>query len=266
VAEESNEEEEEEEEEETEQEGSEEKETEQTSTDNETVVEEDDSENAPDSGETPANDEPEENTEVPVEDDAETSVKKKGRAGVWIVSILLSLLALALIAAGIFYYKNYYLQPIDSIILEDGELGTLTVIVNSEIDENKLSVLCLDMYGNPLTAPVKDGKAVFTGLAPDSAYTIKVNIDGFHRLTGDVFTSFTTPEETNIVQFQAVTGAEDGSVILSFTQSGPDHDKKFDVEVRLNGKVVGTGSGSSKKRAEQMAAKAAIENLFPDKK
>ena len=48
-------------------------------------------------------------------------------------------------------------------------------------------------------------------------------------------------------------------------ESGPDHDKKFDVEVKLNGKVVGTGSGSSKKRAEQMAARAAIENLFPDK-
>jgi len=48
-------------------------------------------------------------------------------------------------------------------------------------------------------------------------------------------------------------------------QSGPDHDKKFDVEVSLNGKVVGKGSGSSKKRAEQMAAKAAIEQLFPGK-
>ena len=46
-------------------------------------------------------------------------------------------------------------------------------------------------------------------------------------------------------------------------QSGPDHDKKFDVEVSLNGQVVGSGSGSSKKRAEQMAAQCAIEKLFP---
>ena len=46
-------------------------------------------------------------------------------------------------------------------------------------------------------------------------------------------------------------------------QSGPDHDKKFDVEVSLNGSVVGFGSGSSKKRAEQMAARSAIEKLFP---
>ena len=48
-------------------------------------------------------------------------------------------------------------------------------------------------------------------------------------------------------------------------QSGPDHDKKFDVKVMLNGTVVGFGSGSSKKRAEQDAARAAIEKLFPEK-
>ena len=49
-------------------------------------------------------------------------------------------------------------------------------------------------------------------------------------------------------------------------QSGPDHDKKFDVEVTLNGTVVGKGSGRSKKRAEQDAARTAIEKLFPESK
>ena len=54
--------------------------------------------------------------------------------------------------------------------------------------------------------------------------------------------------------------------VLSYTligESGPDHDKRFEVEVKLNGKVVGVGSGSSKKRAEQMSARAAMEALFP---
>ena len=46
-------------------------------------------------------------------------------------------------------------------------------------------------------------------------------------------------------------------------ESGPDHDKHFEVEVLLNGKAVGNGVGSSKKRAEQAAAEAAIEALFP---
>lgn len=45
-------------------------------------------------------------------------------------------------------------------------------------------------------------------------------------------------------------------------ESGPDHDKRFEVEVSLNGKVVGHGRGSSKKRAEQDAARDAMEVLF----
>ena len=46
-------------------------------------------------------------------------------------------------------------------------------------------------------------------------------------------------------------------------ESGPDHDKHFEVAVELNGRAVGRGVGSSKKRAEQAAAEAAIEALFP---
>ena len=44
-------------------------------------------------------------------------------------------------------------------------------------------------------------------------------------------------------------------------ESGPDHDKKFVVQVSLNGQCVGVGIGSSKKRAEQDAARAALEGL-----
>lgn len=44
-------------------------------------------------------------------------------------------------------------------------------------------------------------------------------------------------------------------------ESGPDHAKVFAVEVELNGAPVGAGEGRSKKEAEQMAAKAAIQKL-----
>ena len=42
-------------------------------------------------------------------------------------------------------------------------------------------------------------------------------------------------------------------------ESGPDHSKTFAVEVCLNSNVIGKGSGRSKKEAEQMAAKEALE-------
>ena len=46
-----------------------------------------------------------------------------------------------------------------------------------------------------------------------------------------------------------------------FGESGPDHDKTFYFEVLLNGGAVGKGAGRSKKEAEQMAAKDALEKL-----
>ena len=44
-------------------------------------------------------------------------------------------------------------------------------------------------------------------------------------------------------------------------ESGPDHDKQFLVELTLNDTVIGKGVGTSKKRAEQDAARVALEAL-----
>ncbi|MDE6599842.1 MAG: ribonuclease III [Oscillospiraceae bacterium] len=41
-------------------------------------------------------------------------------------------------------------------------------------------------------------------------------------------------------------------------QTGPDHDRNFVVQVRLNSNVIGTGEGHSKKQAEQAAAREAL--------
>jgi ribonuclease-3 len=42
---------------------------------------------------------------------------------------------------------------------------------------------------------------------------------------------------------------------------GPQHDPMFTVEVSVNGEIVGTGSGRSKKLAEMAAAREALERL-----
>ena len=42
-------------------------------------------------------------------------------------------------------------------------------------------------------------------------------------------------------------------------ESGPDHDKRFEVNVMLNSNIIGHGVGKSKKSAEQLAAKEALE-------
>lgn len=42
-------------------------------------------------------------------------------------------------------------------------------------------------------------------------------------------------------------------------ESGPDHEKTFDVEARMNSNIIGRGRGSSKREAEQNAAREALK-------
>ena len=63
---------------------------------------------------------------------------------------------------------------------------------------------------------------------------------------------------------ELVQRSKDQQIAYTLTgETGPDHNKTFTVEVSLNGEVVGEGSGSSKKRAEQEAARTAIARLYP---
>ncbi len=44
-------------------------------------------------------------------------------------------------------------------------------------------------------------------------------------------------------------------------EDGPDHDKRFTIEVLIDEKVLGSGRGNSKKKAEQIAAKNALKKI-----
>lgn len=55
--------------------------------------------------------------------------------------------------------------------------------------------------------------------------------------------------------------------VLSYrlkSQSGPDHDKTFEMEVLLNSNVMACGAGHSKKEAEQAAAREALKLMGID--
>ena len=57
--------------------------------------------------------------------------------------------------------------------------------------------------------------------------------------------------------------ARDGSRVTYavVSESGPPHDRRFEVEARVSREVVGRGTGRSKKGAEQAAAAVALEGL-----
>jgi ribonuclease-3 len=68
----------------------------------------------------------------------------------------------------------------------------------------------------------------------------------------------TTDFKTQLQQFVQQTEGDFLKYVV-IGESGPDHNKTFEVEARLNSNVIGTGSGRSKREAEQNAAKQALE-------
>lgn len=62
-------------------------------------------------------------------------------------------------------------------------------------------------------------------------------------------------------ELQQLTQVSDGATPSYFIigESGPDHAKIFEVEVRLNSNVIGHGKGRSKREAEQNAAREALK-------
>ena len=162
--------------------------------------------------------------QLPKETNEETQSNATRKNHHWLRNGLIALAAIVLLVGGFLFYKNFYLLPIEFITVE-GNKDSLTVLVTTDIDESLLEVVCSDTYGNKIPAPVINGKAEFTGLVPNMAYNIKVVAKGFHRLTGSASTAYSTPIQTEIVQFDAVAGSTEDSVILSFTVKGPNCDE-----------------------------------------
>ena len=76
-------------------------------------------------------------------------------------------------------------------------------------------------------------------------------------LAGRIFTDYKT-------QVQEVLQKRGKKIIISYhldREEGPDHDKTFYVHLSCNGKVLGRGSGKSKKEAEQNAARETFHLL-----
>lgn len=140
-----------------------------------------------------------------------------------VCAILIFLLLAGILGGGYYYYTQYYLQTVDSLTLSGNE-DYLTVSVETDIDENLLSVVCTNTYGEKQTAALYNGTATFKNLNANTLYTVKLEIAGLHQLQGKISASYTTPAKSNVVTFNAIAGSTDGSVILRFTVDGMDPD------------------------------------------
>lgn len=92
------------------------------------------------------------------------------------------------------------------------------------------------------------------GLEAASKHILRFIPEDIQRLKKPAFNDFKT-----ILQEIVQKNPEEKVEYVLVGEEGPDHDKRFVVEVHLNSNVIGEGIGKSKKEAEQMAAKQALE-------
>jgi len=149
---------------------------------------------------------------------------QRHRVRCWIAAALVFLLLAAAGIGGYFWYQGYYLQTVHALEIT-GDIDHLQVAVTSDIDDELLTVYCTDVYGNAKNCAVKNGIATFSGLNPGTQYRIHVEVSGLHKLQGTTTGTFTTTSVTQILNFTANNGAEDGSVVLSFSVNGTEPEK-----------------------------------------
>ena len=156
------------------------------------------------------------------EEEYESSRPKTRKKLTGLICTLIVVLVVALLAAGgFYYYQNIYLQTIHDVTADVFE-DQAVITVDTNADNSLLTVICTDIYGNSRQLPLVDGKATFTDLNAGTTYKITLSISGHHKLIGTTTTGFSTATQTNILNFTAIAGDSDGSVILNFSVQGPD--------------------------------------------
>lgn len=149
----------------------------------------------------------------------EAPKKSGGKVGKFFVTLLVLAILAAAAYFGYRFYQTSYLQTIRSITVT-GSQNEMTVTVDTPADPQLITVICTDTSGNTKEQHLTGNSAQFTDLTPDTLYNIRLEISGLHKLVGQISDIYTTPGETSILEFNAVTGTEAGSVDLSITIQG----------------------------------------------
>ena len=92
------------------------------------------------------------------------------------------------------------------------------------------------------------------GMEPAAKHILRFMPEDIEHGRKPVFSDFKT-----VLQEIVQKNPEEKVEYVLIGEEGPDHNKRFVVEVRLNSQVIGKGKGRSKKEAEQLAAKEALE-------
>lgn len=101
--------------------------------------------------------------------------------------------------------------------------------------------------------------AIYLDLGLDEA--IKFILKNFKDVINVSSKNVGKKDHKTVLQEKLQVNGEIDIKYVTIKEEGPDHDKTFTVELRVNGKFISTGKGHSKKEAEMKAAEIALQNM-----
>lgn len=153
------------------------------------------------------------------EEEVYVAPKKKGVRR-WLILAILVILLAGIAAVGYYLITDYFVNVAElNVIDEKSSISELTVELVSPDEQEKFLVTCTDSYGNAYPGSRNGNHYTFTGLRPETAYTITVSASDYHRLTsGSSHTiNVITPGTTEIKSFTARRGEKDGQIRLNLS-------------------------------------------------
>ena len=141
------------------------------------------------------------------------------RKKAWVAFVLIMLLLVA--AIGVYEFTalgngGYHIfVNVRDLAVKEVTSDTMKVTLNTNVKPESLTAVCHDDYGNSFDGKYEDGAFCFTDLKPGTRYTVKLSVNGLHKLSGTTSVSAATAPLTNIVTFEAVDGQSVGTVTLT---------------------------------------------------
>ena len=144
---------------------------------------------------------------------------RKRRRRAWILFAAAMVLVVTLI--GLYEFTDmgkglwHYFVNVDKLEVGDVTADSFKLRLTSNTDPDDFTAVCQDAYGNSFDGSFHSGVAVFTGLNPNTQYTVKVDLPGLHKVSGETARTISTKARTEITSFAAAPGDREGSVRLN---------------------------------------------------
>lgn len=152
--------------------------------------------------------------------------RKRLHAPRWVLPVVISVVALAAIAAAVWFFLIVP-SVVQISALSVSDVGTDHVSVRIETNEENgaFDVTCSDAYGTQQRKTYVAGQdMLFDGLAPGTQYTIEAVAPEGCRLSGSYSATATTIAETKILSFTATPVSITQAELSFILQDGPDYE------------------------------------------